>query len=161
MTALDEQLDHAGRYAHSVLIDNRHGELTATYFLTNAKGEITAVACPWRGEAEKIATLAAVRKIAADCKATTLLMVSEVWMTEESPDTPRALRVQPSQNPKRREFVLALATDGQKTKTARWQIVRDRPGGSIIALVADPIGDADQFSGRIIDGILPPRGTGR
>lgn len=143
----------AGEQAHAALIEMRHDTLMPMYVLVNEKRESTVIACPWRNNEEKAAAVVEVKGQAARLKATALSFLSEVWMTTTA-EAPDALRVAPSEHPKRREYVIACATDGKTTEMRRWQIVRDRPGGSIIALVEETM-EPGMFQSRLLDDILP------
>jgi hypothetical protein len=55
--------------------------------------------------------------------------------------------------PDRIEAVSVIATDGSETKARMLQMIRDKPGGRIIALVEEPYLQRG-FSGRLIDGLI-------
>lgn len=155
MLSLDEMLRLAGEQARKILIEMGHPNLMPCYVLAGAKGDMLVVGCAWSNDDEKAAALIEVRRVARDHGAVALSFVSEVWMVD-SREMPDALMMRPSENPKRREYVFAVATDGERTAAARQQIIRDKPGGKIIALVKEEFGVEDCFGGRIID-ILPRR----
>lgn len=144
----------AGEHAERVLLEMKHDSLLPSYCLFNAEGEGLIVGFPWTDDSEKAAILRRVKSAAADHRATAFSFVSEVWMTDTRTEHD-ALMIRPSEHPRRREYVFAVARDGKATETGRWQIVRDRPGGAIIALVADPTTDPGIFTGRLVEGILP------
>jgi hypothetical protein len=151
--SLSDLIRLAGEQAHKILIEMKQDSLLGSYILLNDRDEAVVVGCPWHNDAEKSAMLIGVKNVARDHNATALSFVGETWMTD-SHEAPDALMVRPSENPKRREFVFAIATDGHKTEAARWQIIRDKPAGGIIALIADDM-EGGQFGGRLVDGILP------
>lgn len=149
----------AGEYAETVLIGERRKELIATYLLFSPPagggdtlGVVDVIPCAWHNEIEKQAMLLMVKKVARESGAVALSFVSEAWLAARPIDKPQ-LDLPPSEDPQRREIVIAVATDGKTKASRQWQIVRDKPGGRILSLVDS--GDMPDFEGRVLDGILP------
>jgi hypothetical protein len=160
---LDQLVESGIKHAKHILLKKRERELTPFYTLITAKNEVVVLGCSYRNEDEKMATVAVIHAEAALRNAVQCLFVSEGWMLElPKPLSPWHAKQQienlpiPSQSPDRIEIVQSIATDGTRTKSRRLQMVRDKPGGKLIALV--PLPDIDHMvSGRMIDGIIPPR----
>jgi hypothetical protein len=151
------------RHAHKCLIERRLASLTGLYHLVAPEGggQDAVFPCTWRNDIEKKILLFAVKATARKIGAVAALCVHEAWMTKiEKGLTPWHTRQRlenltpPSEDPKRQEIVMIAATDGQRTISKMLQIVRDKPGGRIIALIDMPIGATAE--GRLIDGIIPP-----
>lgn len=148
--ALQKLLGYAEKQARKVLLELGDEQLPPIYHLETPTGGV-ACACPsWRGPIEKQAIMAAVRKIARELQATAIMWFGETWVAKHQTYTP------PSEDPSRREYVMATATDGTAVLTRAWEIVRSRPGGPIVALVEDKMfSDPDSsFSGPLIDGLI-------
>jgi hypothetical protein len=147
----------AGEHAEKILIKEGQKELLSTYLLLRPGPdddiEIEVIGCVWRSGFEKQLAILAVKKRAREFGATALSFVAEVWMASRPIARPQ-FDLPASEDPQRREVVVAVATNGKDREACCWQIVRNRPGGRIISLVESPIA-GDGFSGRIIDGILP------
>jgi hypothetical protein len=163
MTDLENLLKHAGAVARAQLIAEGHPEFTGMFHLVAPEGGTDAVIiCPWRDGEEKLLTIAKVKEIAHGMDAVAAMFAGEVWMVKRAAPTPwHAKRIfenedPPSQQPDRVEAVFAVATDGRRTVANTWRIVRNRPGGPVIALLEQPE-MAGNFSGRIIDGLLPAK----
>jgi hypothetical protein len=150
----------AGEHAETILIKRHEQDLVATYLLfrPTADGglDIDIVPCLWRNEIEKQLMLLEVKKLARERGAVALSFVAECWLATRTKDNPRR-DLPASEDPQRREVVMAAATDGKAKAIGSWQIVRDKPGGRIMALVEDfsPAAVDGTFEGRMIDGILP------
>lgn len=157
---LDDLVRLAHKYAERILIKERQSELIATYILfhpnkNSGELELSIVPCLWENDFQKQLMLLEVRKLSREIGAVALSFVSECWVAWRSKDRPR-LDLPPSEDPQRREVVMACATDGKTTAAGQWQIVRDKPGGRIVSLVGDDLLPAEhRFEGRMIDGILP------
>ncbi len=149
-----ELLRLAGDHARHILLERRERQLMPSYVLIGADGLGHVVGTGWRNDDEKIAAIAQVRDLAREYRAVALSFVTEAWVTDTL-HQPDALTMRPSEHPQRHEVVHAFATDKNHTQMAQWQIVRDRPGGNIIALVEDKIPDGVTVRNRLIDGILP------
>lgn len=153
MPSLDTLLTLAGEFATAVLVTQGEPDLLACYALYNQKDEGLIIGCPWNGDEEKAAILKEVKRQARIHKAIAFSFVTEAWVIKT--DNPDALMTRPAEHPNRHEYVFAVARDKQDTKARAWQIVRDRPGGSIIALVPDNPYNGVEFAGQMIVGILP------
>lgn len=159
--ALQKLLGYAEKQARKVLLELGDEQLPPIYHLETPTGGV-ACACPsWRGPIEKQAIMAAVRKIARELQATAIMWFGETWIAKhQAPLTDwhaqRQTYTPPSEDPSRREYVMATATDGTAVLTRAWEIVRSRPGGPIVALVEDKMfSDPDSsFSGPLIDGLI-------
>jgi hypothetical protein len=163
-TDLKALIEGARKQAHRVLIEKRQDQLIPFYHLiVPGEGRDVVIATPCRNEDERVASIAAVAATANMVGAVAALFLSEGWMSvHDMPLTPwhanrlLANHPPPSEDPKRKEVVFALASDGEQTECARWQIVRDKPGGRIIALVEDDISN-NTIESRLMDGIIPKR----
>lgn len=160
MNNLDKLLEALGAHAHRVLLISGEKELMPMYHLCPAEGPDLVIGTPWRDEQEKLFTLQVIRAKARELKATALGFVGEVWMTKYEGAAARNIDVnnvpRPSQHPNRIECVMAMVTDGHETKTRSWEIVRDRPGGTIIHLQQQDY-EPGMISGRMVDDLLPKK----
>jgi hypothetical protein len=157
----------AERHAHKCLIERREPSLMGLYHLVAPEGggQDAVLPCAWRNEIEKQIFLFTVKAAARQIGAVAAVCVHEAWMTRipVGPTPWHAKRARenltpPSQDPQRREVVMIAATDGKRTLSKMLQIVRDKPGGRIVALVEDDLPHAS-LEGRMIEGIIPERRT--
>jgi hypothetical protein len=151
---LDALLDLLGKQAHLMLLEQGAPQLVPLYHICAPKGDLI-IGCPWGNADEKAAALAYIKKTARKHKAQAVGFICEAWVSKYDAGTDLDNVPAPSQDPKRVEAVFALATDGNQIKSLSWQIVRDREGGTIIALSPDKQMDGCMFAGQMIDGILP------
>lgn len=159
MITLDQLLDQVGQHAHHTLIEENNDSLVPLYHLITKQNESIIIACPWATTDQKLLAIQAIKQLAHKKNAVLAAFVSECWMVvKDAPLTPWHARQMineppPSEDPKRIETILAVATDGESTKAKMWQMVRARPGGTLIALMPHPVNEG-QFAGRMIDGII-------
>ena len=167
MATLDQLLDVGIKTAEHLLMKKRVPMLIPEYTLITKDKEIIVLPVQFRDDYEKDVAVATVKATAAILGAIQALYVSEGWMLK----LPKALTPwhadrqmenlpKPSQSPDRIEIVQAVATDGKTTKGRSLQMIRDKPGGKLIALVR--LGeleddDGTSYIGRMIDGIIPAR----
>lgn len=162
MTDLTALVRQTGEFARRQLIERGETGFTGMFHLVAPEGGTDAViVCPWQDDKEKLLAIAKVKQIAHLMGAVAALFAGEVWMvTREAPTPWHAKRIfeedPPSQQPDRIEAVFAVATDGTDTVANTWQIVRTRPGGPVLALV-ERKEMAGNFSGRLIDGLIPAK----
>lgn len=161
---LADLIEHAEAHAHKTLIERRERQLLPFYHLVTASGESVVIPLPWRSDIEKQLMLLGVKAKAKEIGAVAALFMSESWVSIKRAPTPwHARRVMenltpPSQDPERREAVFIAATDGADVRGSMLQIVRDKPGGRVLALVKDekPSSQAE-IAGQMIEGIIPRR----
>lgn len=159
MNDLDKLLDQGEKHARKVLLEHRDPELQGFYHLIAPEGgQDQVIMTRWRNDIEKQLTILTIKSIAREMRAVAMLVMYEAWVLKLKPGqeflatTPR-----PSESPDRIEVVHLLATDGRNTKGKMLQMMRDKPGGRITALIEDKFPeDAIEFSGRLIDGIIVP-----
>jgi hypothetical protein len=152
---LDDLLKDISQHIHRVLMDDHAESLMPMYHIVG--DENLVIGCPWRNEEEKLLVLRAIKQTARQNNATMIGFVCEMWMTKHK--TQDLINyVPPSQSPDRIEGVMAMVTDGAETKVNFWQIIRNRPGGTIISLIPEAT-EAGMFSGRMIDDLLPHKTT--
>jgi hypothetical protein len=147
-------IESAGKYANDALIVNKDPELLHLFFLMQADGKGVVIGAPWRSTEEKLATVEEVRRISHEMKAVSVMFVSEVWMVER-PNLDENMDP-PSQQPDRIEAVLAIAMDNKgNIEQERWNIIRDKPGGTIIELKQFTGEKTTHITSRILDDLLP------
>jgi hypothetical protein len=150
---LSKLVELAGEHARNVLIDKHEPHLMASYLLHGPDAS-KVIGCIWRNFAEKELVIADVKRHSRAMRATMASFVTEAWAVER-PLEIDPTQVIPSEEPDRREYVIACATDGKRTESRTWQIVRDRPGGAIIALFAADEKSQGQIGfNRMLDGII-------
>ena len=162
---LDQLVDSGVAHARHILLKKRAKQLEAFYTLITEDNEMILLPCTFQNDFEKDVTVATVKATALLTHAVMALYVNEGWMVKLPPPlSPWHAKRQmenlpiPSESPDRIEIVQALATDGTTVKSRCLQMVRDKPGGKLIALV--PMAQPDEgtkYQGRMIDGLLPPR----
>lgn len=151
---LDEMLAQGEAHARKVLLEGRKEALTAFYHLVSSEGENVIIPCPWRNAAEKEVILDVVKQVARQIDAVGVMFVGEAWMVEVKDPAKIGDMDPPSQQPGRIEIVSILATVGPEQGARALRMVRDKPGGRLVALKAQ-ISAATGLGGRLIEGILP------
>lgn len=107
----------------------------------------------WQNDIQKQLAIAEVKAISRKMHAVAAIYCGEVWMVKRKASAPLRLDEPPSESHDRIEAVSIIATDGSETRSRILQMIRDKPGGRIIALVEDS--DLQRgFSGRLIDGLI-------
>jgi hypothetical protein len=167
MATLEQLVDAGIKTAEHFLLKKRVPMLQAQYTLITKDNELIILPVFFRNDHEKDVAVAAVKATAALTGAVQLLYVSEGWMLQlPKPLTPwhaeRQMKNLPraSESPDRIEVVQSIATDGKRTIARSLQMVRDKPGGKLMALVR--LGELEtengtNYIGRMIDGIIPVR----
>lgn len=156
MTDAEAMLDRLGEHAHRMLLVRQEPCLNPFYHLVVPSGPDLLVSCPWRNENEKIAYIAALRKLAHEKGAVAFGCIAEVWMTtyasRELPDPlPR-----PSQSERRVEAVMASYRHGDgRVYTRHWLIERDDTGAICELRLGEDYDEGGKFEGRMLDDILP------
>lgn len=165
---LDQLVETGVKQARHVLLTRREKQLKPFYALFNDKNEITLLPCQFNDDHDKDVTVAAVKATAALTGANKALYMSEGWMLHlPKPLTPWHAKQQmenlprPAESPDRIEIVQIIATDGTNTKARALQMIRNKPGGKLMALVPMPELEDCIHSGRMIDGIIPSRKEAR
>ena len=145
-----------------LLHKNKHKrvkQLTPMFHLVSpdANRQDLIIGCEWANANEKYMAIAAVKEKAHEIGAVAAMFITEAWMAKYDKDHTRGINDPPSENPNRIEIVIAIAIDNDgHQESATWQIVRDKPGGSITALVEECL-ETTAFQANIIDGLLPPK----
>jgi hypothetical protein len=174
---LDQLVKAGERHANRVLLKERQPILIPLYHLITASNEDVRIPCNWRGDQEKETMIAVVKATSHIIKAVAMLFITEAWLAKETHKHKQPLNTSwhrqraieearkealrksnqtpPSQRPDRIEVVHIIANNGRQTKAKALQMIRDKPGGKLIALVEiiEASNDID-YSGRIIDGII-------
>jgi hypothetical protein len=131
---LDTLISDAHQYARSVMVGTKK-ELIPFWAMVgpDRKNVVAVAATPWCDNAEKEAMVAGVKQLMREHGATAYSFVCEAWVStykhvpgtpfKRPPGTPM-----PSQDPRRREMVTAMATDGVAHKFTMWSIRRDKRG---------------------------------
>jgi hypothetical protein len=122
---LQDLIKVAGMHARAVMIELNQG-LMPTWLYWGETGAII-MGTPWDSEIEKKVMAMAVRRAMLKDNATAYSMVTEAWVASApkgwNPETDTPIRA--SEQPNRREVVIAFATDGETTEWKRWAIKRD------------------------------------
>lgn len=128
---LDELMFAAETQAKLILLGTK--EQLEPSWLLDAPNEPTVVITPWSGDIEKMLARAFVRQKLKDLGAKAYSIAMEAWMVS-LPKGARPILDRPSQDPRRIECVMIVATDGfhQKSKTLR--ILRDKVTGKCTGL---------------------------
>lgn len=155
---LTQLLDAGEQHARVILLEMRAPQLQAFYHLiTPGRLSDTVIPCLWTNPREKEHTVAAVKAEARKIGAIAAMFLGEAWALKLPPgklprDLPRR-----AESPDRIEVVQIIVTDGKHTRQRIMQMIRDKPGGTLISLVTQQAGDEDNFVGLLIDDIIPVR----
>jgi len=122
---LNELLDYAGEFATQQLVGKK--AMVAWCILVDVTGERTPVAVETGNRFENISQFAKVRQLIRDRGAIAYAWVSEAWTSSEPGIA------QPSEDPRRQEIVIAMASDGFNSVARQWDIRRDYKG-AVVAL---------------------------
>jgi hypothetical protein len=148
-----ELIDAAERHVRSILLERREPELQGFFHLVAPEGEPDALCiADWQNDIQKQLVILEVKAIARKMHAVAAVYCGEVWMVKRKANAPLRFDEPPSQSRDRIEAVSVIATDGSETKLRLLQMIRDKPGGRIIALVEDP--GPQTLSGRLVDGLI-------
>ena len=122
---LKDLIGLAEAHAKTVMIELNQG-LMPTWLYWSETGA-TIVGTPWDSEIEKKVMAMSVRQAMLRDNAKAYSMITEAWVSQApkgwNPETDKAIRA--SEQPNRREVVIAFATDGTTTEWKRWEIKRD------------------------------------
>lgn len=162
---LDQLVESGVKHAEHFLLKKREKMLPPFYTLITESGEMMILPVSYRNPDEKNAAVAVVRATAAISHAIKAMFISEAWLAKVPPGQREEDMPPPSESPDRIEVVNIWATDGEITKMRSLQMVRDKHGGKLIALIPMPEfsggdGDGDDAAkhttGPMVDGIIPP-----
>lgn len=123
--SLKDLIGLAGAHARTIMTE-MHRPLMPTWLYVNNEGA-TILGTPWQNEVEKKFMAMMVRKAMLEDHATAYSMVTEAWVAGApkgwNPETDKPIRA--SEQPERRECVIAFATNGEAIEWKRWTIKRD------------------------------------
>ena len=127
--SLEKLLDLAGDHARAVMIGLQH-ELLPMWSIIDAKGELLVRATPWQNEHEKHLAEIFIRAEIAKRNAVAYSLVIEAWeawqpLGWDPQKEPLTERNRPSKRVDRREVVIALAVDKERTVWRKWWTRRD------------------------------------
>jgi hypothetical protein len=163
---VDRLLRWGEAHARRVLIERGQSDLAPFYHLVppDAGAQHVVVMAIWGSDIEKQLIVLNVKRLAQEIGAIAACFIGEGWMVKSPTQQPwtswheqRWLDSvgRPSESPDRVECVEVMATDGERYDGRLLQIVRDKPGGRVIALVGEGVPTA--VRGRLIDDIIPKR----
>jgi hypothetical protein len=135
---LERLLDNAGKHAENLLVDQHEDELLPFFHMITADGENILAPTPWRNEDDKRDMLGSIRLFMRMKNVVRYSMVSEAWAAIQPKDWKpgQDLGPMPSERPDRREVVVAVAADKERTVSRSWDIVRGE-SGSVVKLKLD------------------------
>jgi hypothetical protein len=135
---LERMLDNAGAHAENLLIDQHEDELLPFFHMITADGENILAPTPWRDEDDKRDMLGSIRLFMRMKNVVRYSVVSEAWAASQPKDWKpgQDISPMPSERPDRREIVIAIAADKERTVSRSWDIVRGE-AGSIVKLQLD------------------------
>lgn len=162
---LDDLLMKGERHVRKMLLEQRKKELQSFYHLVSPSPSEPDAIMPvsWANPVEKQLALISVRAQSRKMGAVAAMFIGEGWSVQKL-DHPSPWHAQrwlatvgpPSQSPDRVEVIEIMTTDGVENRSTLLQMVRDKPGGSIIALL--PFGRPNMgMIGPLIDGIIQPK----
>jgi len=123
-----EQLCEIGYDLASKVLITTKEQLFSSFTLAKEDGSVDVIHCPWADDAEKRETILTIGRTVVTMKeeVTAYCMLSEVWLSHYQPG--EAKRGRPEHDPKRREGVVCLASDGKEHVFRAWEIGRDQSG---------------------------------
>lgn len=127
MVDLDKLMDLGVGQARSVLL-NTKDQMEPTWLIHRPDDKYRLVMTPWGGDFEKELARNYVRQLIEEDGADSYSVIMEAWAVS-LPTGSRPILDRPSQDPRRVECVMIVATDGfnQRSKTLR--IIRDKATG--------------------------------
>jgi hypothetical protein len=136
--SLEEMLEVGGAHARQTMI-GRTGEMTPIAHLVQADGNDIIIGTPWADEREKAITMAMLAVLARTGDVIRYMVLHEAWMSEapegaKLDDPPIAM---PSNDPGRKEIVVAAAVERGRRMVRVWETKRDAHG-KCIDLVEQP-----------------------
>jgi len=168
MIDFDEIRRYAEKVATEWLVDQRR-ELPPTWLLFDATDKVQTFITPWGGDFEKqiaFATIRAHLNPLAEPKIVAYAYIGEMWMaTREAgavirgeggaPERVAPGTLRPSEDPKRREYVICYVSSRTERAQFLWDIVRDWKT-TIRMLRADPEKDIrEPIDGPTLGGAIP------
>lgn len=152
---MTEQPSHMDLITHSYEIAKTTieagGEELPHYVLFNDKGEVTILACPWGGEEEKRKTVQVAKLVALRHRTTSLLFVSETWVSEISKGQKRPPGM-PRDDPNRKEMLMMVSVTREGSTHFRAEITR---GPTVVGPLC-PWTDGETVHDNIAAPVLPP-----
>lgn len=157
-------------FAERSLVRDRAKELAPMFHLIAPEGSDktdAVVVTPWDGDIQKQLAVLEVKKISHEMNAQACVFMTEAWVVKKDavPNTPWHIRrakaelrnLIPSQSPDRIECVVIFAIDaGGDHASTMLQIVRDKPGGRIVALVEDQQPGDMRYESWMFNGMFRP-----
>jgi hypothetical protein len=126
---LDDMLQLAADYAEEILLKRHRKSLVPVWLMISRKGKSFIISAGWKNDKEKYAAEYALRKTMRKWDIVAYSMVTEAWLSVRTPvegfENLTWPNMRPSQDPARKEVVMALATNGKERRWRQWGIVRD------------------------------------
>lgn len=125
---LDELITLGEAQAQAVLLGTKE-QMSPSWLLVGLDGQRHLFMTPWKSDFEKELTRSFMREKMKELDAVAYSVVTESWMVR-LPNGARPIVDRPSQDPRRQECVMIMATDGVNYETKTLLIVRDRATGN-------------------------------
>lgn len=122
---LDQLLELGEQHARRVLIGGKE-ELVPMFHLVYPDGASMVIGAPWHNDAEKDATVNAIRAAMQIGDVIRYGFVCEAWTLHLAPG--EAMDIRPSESPNRVEMVCVSACDLKQQKLVGYEIKRDKRG---------------------------------
>jgi hypothetical protein len=154
MTAptLEELLQHGAEHARNTLV-GRADEMTPIAHLVRADGADIILGTPWRDATDKEITMKVLAHLMREGNVIRYMVLNEAWVTKAPKgaklDDPPS--VMPSDDPDRKEIVVAAAVERGRRIVRMWETKRDA-SGACVDLVEQP--DEGEWRGEFLD-LLP------
>jgi len=149
-----EQLCELGYDLASKVLITTKEQLLSSFALAKRDGSVDVIHCPWRDDREKRESVLTVGHTLIGMKeeVTAYSMLSEVWMSRyQRGETSRG---KPKDDPKRREGVIVLASDGKDHLFRSWEIGRDASGRCVSLTYTDSPAGFESWMSEALDRAL-------
>jgi hypothetical protein len=136
---LTDLVDLAYKHASQQIIPTTK-ELLACFLLLKKDNQFDVIGCPWKDDQDKRKTILAIgMKVIKDPEPVIAYsMLSECWTSHYNKDEPKRAD-RPEHDPKRREAIVCLASNGKERIGRGWVINRDSQG-RCVSLTSQPEG---------------------
>ena len=150
-----EQLCEVGYDLASKVLITTKDELLSSFTVAKEDGSIDVIHCPWEDDKQKKEMVLTIGHNIITMKepVSGYCLLSEVWLSHyRLGEAKRADR--PEHDPKRREGVVCLASDGEKHLFRAWEIGRDTAGRCVSLTYTESPGAFESWMVEALDQAL-------
>lgn len=121
---LEEMVATAHKFACDIMVGTKK-DLVPMFVIERGE-KVDVIATPFQDDAEKRTMIINIALEIADQGCDCWSFLTESWFAHRTQNEP--LGVRPSEDPKRREGVICIASDGKETMLQSWETKRDAEG---------------------------------